>query len=559
MKQSTPAARQNALRRYMTPITVAVIVLVLLANLGLAALLQYKSLYVDLTPENLYTLSDEMIRECDKIDSDITITFCDDPDRLLANFETRYVYILATELANRYDNINVETYNLTLNPTALDKFRTTSASRLQSNYVIISSGERYRVYNSGIFWVSDSSSTEDKYYSFDGEYTMATAFFSLTAINTRVAYFVYGHGESIYVSPDDTEHADLLPLSNEDVSAFYELLLAEGLKVDYINLSEVDEIPEDCAALIVNGPTSDFVASDLTSYYDRSETELIDRYLNDDSSALLVFKDPDYQLPNLEQFCAKWGIAFGGPSIVKDEVQSLGDAAGTARELWYTRLLADYNHDTDTYSYGIYQDLLSLSSAPAVVVDRTGTVSCAWPRNEHMHSGSMESAVSYSDFLFSSKNAKTYSIDGNYLSGEADVYSLAALSTKLRVDKNTGRNYYSYAFGAATTNLTTNEYLTDFSCANYDVMYALVRSLARVNFYADSALGSTDPNSENVGGKPLIHSQMKDEPFTDYVADRDLAAFTSGSLTLWSVIIVLVPLAVVPIVGAVVCIRRRFL
>jgi hypothetical protein len=90
-------------------------------------------------------------------------------------------------------------------------------------------------------------------------------------------------------------------------------------------------------------------------------------------------------------------------------------------------------------------------------------------------------------------------------------------------------------------------------------MYALVRSLARVNFYADSALGSTDPNSENVGGKPLIHSQMKDEPFTDYVADRDLAAFTSGSLTLWSVIIVLVPLAVVPIVGAVVCIRRRFL
>ncbi len=560
MKQSTPAARQNALRRWMTPITVAAIVLLLLANLGLAVLLQYKSLYVDLTPENLYTLSDEMIRECDKIESDITITFCDDPDRLLGNFETRYVYILATELANRYDNISVETYNLTLNPTALDRFRTTSASRLQSNYVIVSSEDRYRVYSSGSFWVSDStSSSGDSYFSFDGEYTMATAFFSLTALNTQVAYFVYGHGESIYVSPDDTENAHLLSLSDENASAFYELLLAEGLKVGYIDLSEASEIPEDCAALIVNGPTEDFKAADPTSYYERSEAELIDRYLSDDNASLFVFKDPDYKLPNLEQFCEKWGIAFGDSSIVKDEVQSLGDAVGTASELWNTRLLADYNVDEDTYSYGIYKDIASIPSAPAVVVDRTGTVSCAWPRREQMFSGSTESSVAYAEFLLSSKNAKTYTIDGNYLSGEADVYALAALSTRLRIEQESGRNFYSYVFGAATTNLTTNEYLTDFSCANSDVMFALVRTLARVNSYADSALGSTDMNSENIGGKPLIHSEMQSEPFTDYFAGRDLAAFTSGAFAFWSVIIILVPLAVVPIVGAVVCIRRRFL
>ncbi len=559
MKQSKTAARRSALRRYMTPISVAVIVLLLLVNLGLAAILQYKSLYVDLTPEGLYTLSDEMIRECDKIESEITITFCNDPDRLLASYETRYVYILATELANRYDNIDVETYNLTLNPTALDRFRTTSASRLDSNYVIVSSGDRYRIYNAASFWITDSSSADGAYFSFDGEYTMATALFSLTAINTPVAYFVYGHGESIYVPESDGEHANLLPLSSEDSSAFYELLLAQGLKVDYINLSEVDEIPQDCATLIVNGPTSDFVASDLTSYYDRSETELIDRYLSGKSGSLLVFKDPDHVLPNLEQFCAKWGIAFGGPSIVKDEVQSLGDAVGTASELWNTRLLADYTSDTGSYSYGMYRDIASLPSAPAVVVDRTGSVSCAWPRKDMLHSGSTESSVSYSDFLLSSKNAKAYSIDRNELTGDFGVYSLAALSTKLRVDKDTGQNYYSYVFGAATTNLTTNEYLTDFSCANYDVLFALIRSISRVNSYADLNLGSSSLNSENVGGKPLVHSQMKNEPFTDFITDRELAAFTGSSLTLWSVIVIVLPLVAVPIVGAAVCIRRRFL
>ena len=559
MKQSSTVAKRNALRRWMTPITVAVILLVLLANIGLAALLQNKSVYVDLTPENLYTLSDNMITECNKVKDKITITFCDDPDHLLENFETRYVYILATELANRYDNIKVETYNLTLNPTALDKFRTTSASRLKSNYVIVSSGDRYRIYNSANFWFTDSSDSSGKYFSFDGEYTMATAFFSLTALGNPVAYFVYGHGESIYVSPDDTEHADLLPLSDENVSAFYELLLAEGLKVDYINLSEVNEIPADCATLIVNGPKTDFATGDLTSYFDRSEAELVDRYLNGDSGSFLVFKDPDYKLPNLEQLCAKWGIGFGGQDIVKDEVQSLADPIGTAAELWNTRLLADYSSETGSYAYGMYSDIASVPSAPSVVIDRSGYVYRAWPQDSNLHSGSTESSTAYDPFLLSSKNAKTYAIDGNLLSGEAGVYSLAALSTKLRTDSETGRHYYSYAFGAATTNLTTNEYLTDFSCANYDVMFALIRSVARVNSYADPILGSDNPNSENVGGKPLVHSEMKSEDFTDYPTMREYPAFTSSALVLWSVIVILVPLAVVPIVGTVVCIRRRFL
>ena len=559
MKQSKSLAKRSALRRYMTPITVVAILLLLLANLGLAALLQYKSLYVDLTPEGLYTLSDEMIRECDKLEGDITITFCSDPDRLLANYETRYVYVLATELANRYDNIDVETYNLTLNPTALDRFRTTSATRLGSDYVIVSSGARYRIYRASSFWVGDSSSETGAYFSFDGEYTMATAFFSLTAVNTPVAYFVYGHGESIYVPESDSEHAELLPLSDENAAAFYELLVAEGLRVDYIDLSEVDEIPSDCATLIVNGPTEDFLRSDLTSYYDRSETELIDRYLSGNSGSLLVFKDPDAELTNLEQLCEKWGISFKNGSIVKDEVQSLGDATGVPRELWNSRLLADYTSDTESYSYGMYKDIASLVSAPSVVVERSGSVGCAWAKNEVLFSGTSDSVVSYSDFLLSSKNAKTYSIGANELTGDYGVYSLAALSTKRRTDSDTGNNYYSYVFGAATTELTANEYLSDPSCANYDVLFALIRSVSRINSYADSDLGSSSLNSENVGGKPLIHSEMRGEAFTDPFANRDLAAFTKGARTAWSVTVILVPLVAVLSVGAFVCIRRRFL
>ena len=80
-----------------------------------------RSLWLDLTPEQLYTLSDLMIEECEKIERDIKITFCDDPDHLMNNFQTRYVYVMAKELEQRFDNITVETCNVTLNPTAVDR------------------------------------------------------------------------------------------------------------------------------------------------------------------------------------------------------------------------------------------------------------------------------------------------------------------------------------------------------------------------------------------------------------------------------------------------------
>ena len=91
-------------RAVFTSVTVVLIVVLLALNIGLAYLFQDRTLYGDLTPEGLYTLSDTMLDTCSRLRGEVTVTFCDEPDRLLDNYESRYVYIMAKQLENKFDN-----------------------------------------------------------------------------------------------------------------------------------------------------------------------------------------------------------------------------------------------------------------------------------------------------------------------------------------------------------------------------------------------------------------------------------------------------------------------
>ena len=56
---------------------------------------------------------------CDRLQGDITVTFCDAPDRLLGNEALRYVYILARQLERYTSRITVKAVDITRNPTAV--------------------------------------------------------------------------------------------------------------------------------------------------------------------------------------------------------------------------------------------------------------------------------------------------------------------------------------------------------------------------------------------------------------------------------------------------------
>ena len=562
MNNTRPKRLSARFRKWLTPAVIVLAALLVVLSVGLAGLVSSRSLWLDLTPEELYSLSDLMIEECSKIERDITITFCDDPDHLMNNFMTRYVYVMAKELEQRFDNITVKTCNVTLNPTAVDRYRAVSSTSIPASSVIVGCGDQFRIYTASQFWISgtDSDGNSSGLYSFNGEYKMATAFFSLSAIASPKAYFLVNHGERYY-APDDEAHAELHagPGQDEDLSAFYNLLLKAGLTVDYLDMTGLQTVPDDCAVLIVNRPETDLGGGDLYSFSDRTEIEVLDRYISDGNGAIMFFKDPDVTLLNLEQFCEKWGISYIDGATVGRKLKT-GETTDLVRGV--------YNTDDSTVAYSIYKTLASVSSSPDVVTRGSGAVKLAWKEAEGELSGNFMGKRLYADFLYAPTKdpndphdygSALYAIDGGgIVSDDGQRYAVAAISTRYWSDSYSLEKFYSYVFASASSDIISRENLENPAYGNADVFFSLVRYLARTDEYADLSLGSESFNSENMGGKKLVTSKLSTTAYVDSGSRKSCAAFTQGDMVRIS-IFVFVPALIASIAGFVLWRRRRIL
>ena len=138
-------------------ITIAIVLALLVGNIGLYALVLEENGYIDLTDEGLYTLSEQFKEEVGGITQEIEIIFCTDPDYLLSDKDLRYVYIMAKEIEKFMDNVSVTTVNIDKNPTAVQKYRTTSATKINSRDVIVTCNDRFRILGASAFRSYDSS------------------------------------------------------------------------------------------------------------------------------------------------------------------------------------------------------------------------------------------------------------------------------------------------------------------------------------------------------------------------------------------------------------------
>ncbi len=540
--------------------TILLIVLLVGLNFLFPYLMQTSGAYPDMTPEGLYTLTPKMKETCAALKGDVTITFCDDPDRLLAFTELRYVYIMALQLQKLYDHIHVETVNLSENPTAVNRFKTTSASVIEPRDVIVSSGDRYRIYDSSSFWTIGSNSTSDTdYFSFNGEFKLATALLSVTWITEPIVCFTYGHGETIYVDEKDTENAHLLPYSapNGEGRAFYDLVRRAGLKVKYVNL-DTDEIDKDCVLLVTNGPTEDYPYSDPTSVVEVNALTKIHSFLSRlEMGSWMFFKDPDVSLPNLEDLAADWGVKFENGSYIRGtKDDTIPDDTGKRQ-----KLIVTLNPDEDATPYSVFGELIQTGVPPRMVVEDSGYVSQSWMSGGASNSGLVNVYGYCFDFMYSGDKSIAVNKDGDQTVTGARAYSLAALSMRMRLDNVEDTTKFSYFFGAASTSLTSNAYLEDAAYSNYDVLFATVRFISRVDEYASMELGGTSVNSSSIGGKPLVPVKI---PATGYEyydyktgKEKTFTALSDTAATAWSVMIVLVPAVAAGVTGTVIMIKRK--
>ena len=556
-----------------TLITVACIVIILVLNLLLSYFGQQKTVFFDMTPEGLYSLSDAMVDECDDMFENIRangtgekikVIFCTDPDYLISSQKSRLIYFMALKLEKKYSDVfEVETVNVRMNPTAVAEYKTTSLSEITSNNIIVSYNGRYRVSSVDGYWATGNKN--GSYY--NGEYRIATLIRSVTSINQPKAYFVIDHNETYY-DPDNAE-SDM----SKSMAGFADLLKDRGLEIKTLKLSEVDRVPEDCALLIINNPRIDFSYDkdrlDEFSYV--SDTEKIDRYLVMKQGAVMVAKDYRIKLPTFESFLHEWGFKFSD-SVLVDKESSLADEANTA-----TNLIAQYDTDTESYGYALYGEYADLSSSPLTVFSDSGSLECSFVDSlTSSEAGTGYASKQYAPYLTTSSTAQRYMRDEvtgeitSVLDGEVGKYDLAAVSVRSEIDAIANETTYSYLFCVNSASFLSNELLAEASYANYDILSAVVTNISRVDEYASMDLGALSANSASGGGKLIISTDMSAEDTTLYsnkykdgdqskglIIIKENHGITTTAIVIYSSIIAMIPLALA-ITGIIVCAKRKY-
>lgn len=551
--------RKSTHTRVLSVVTAVLITCLLILNIMLNHFGILGLWYIDLTPEGLYTLTDKMEDYChtllDGVDADgnkkeINITFCTDRDYIIRSRQLRVTYFMALALAKEFDNVTVDTVNVIYNPTAVSQYKTTSRDTINPTDIIVSYGAKYRVLSASSFWTVDSEGRE---FSYNGEYRLASVLASLTAITSPAAYFITNHGESYYdpANPDSD-----MSISN---AAFADLLTERGFKIKTLDLSKVDMIPEDCALLIINNPTSD-LATDPDGYGTLgyvSDAEKIDRYLVEKLGALIFNKAYDVELPVMESLLSEWGIAFGEGMINDEQMEYSSPAGGDG---YYT--LGVYDKDSESFGSAFYESYANLSSAPDMLFRDAGYVYCSYVDGETMQEpGTYNASKMYGSFIGTTD--KAFASVGTEITSTDSFKSYASVSTRTFLDHHTGETSFSYIFASNSEHFYSNEILGNTSFANYDILSSVITSISRTERYADIALGGTSPNSSSFGGKQNVDMILRTYAYNVYSPDgqevvKTNKAFTNAARKSFTALLIVPPFAALA-VGAVVFIRRKYL
>ena len=276
MKHAPRAPRGKAFRNgaYASLLTALAVAAVILVNLVVGAL-PAKYTQFDLSETGLYTLTDTSKQILAALEQDVQVYYL-----AQTGSEDAIITKLLDHYADESGHFHWEQKDPALYPTFAAQYNAQGAS---DGSLIFESGSRTKVVDASELYLYDYSSyyTTGSYsVSFDGENQMTSAVQYVTAAQLPTVYQLTGHGEA--------------ELSGSLQSA----LGLQNIQLSTLNLLS-GEIPEDAAALVLYGPSSDFAAEDI----DRLRAYL------DGGGSLLVCTDPATSTPNLNALLAEYGLS----------------------------------------------------------------------------------------------------------------------------------------------------------------------------------------------------------------------------------------------------------
>lgn len=554
-------------------IVAVVIVAVLLLNILGTVLLSNNLLFLDMSPESYYTMASEgdltektttmyrlmpeTVYQLEKAFEEInqarqnkgedavkvTITFCADPDMLLWDDNMRYVYYTALSLQKEFsDTIEVKTTNVWTNPSSVDAYRTNAYSQIYQTNVIVSSGSEFRILNAKSFYVY-SQYGDTKPWAYHGEKNFVSYILAVTQAESPICCLTTNHGE-----PDTS-------LAGSQYSEFRKVLENVGYEVRNINL-KTEEIPENCRLIITLNPQTDFTANYKDPTAD-SEIKKLQEFLAN-SYSYMIFADADTpELPILEEYLEEWGIAFeryDGDGIyrISDPTDSL-DAKSEG-----TNLIGQYEEKAPAAAWT--EDMRQYGAYPKVIFGNAMGIRYSDSYQPSYYINEEDKSVTYTygayssngytrniyDLFLTGENATAYAMKNGEKILDADgnpvVYSNAPFrlmtvsSEENRIGEGSGytsATEAAYVCAVGSLRMISNDMLQSDTYGNTDALLSVLRAVGR----------EVEPVGLSL--KALHQEEINEE------------ILSSVTATVWTVVLVLLPVISFTIAGVYVLVRRK--
>ena len=254
---------------YRTGLMVIVTVICVVLNLFVGEL----DVFADVSSEKLYSITQDTIDFIKGIDNKLTLYYvCQD------GLEDPTV----EKIINKYEKINkkvkVEKKDPVLYPNFTKKY--TNDKVIDNSVIVVNEdNEKFKVVNYAEMYEFDASSQGISAVDVEGQITAGVDF--VTNKDLPILYYTTGHGE---IELGTTLHT---------------IMKKKNIAFNELATLTVDEIPEDCDILVINGPTADFTDNEL---------KMIRVYLANGGDAIITLQQSNNEMPNFKQLLEYYGI-----------------------------------------------------------------------------------------------------------------------------------------------------------------------------------------------------------------------------------------------------------
>lgn len=304
------SVKQFSVGAYST-VTIAVFVAVVVVVNMIVGQLPTSITSVDVTSNQLYSITDQTKAFLDTLDEDITLYVLvneDEQDMTLAQTIERY--------DDYSDHITVTYVDPVLNPKFSSQY---TDSSVYSNSIIVVSDQRSKVVSYADIYEStyDYTTYQSITTGYDGEGQITSALDYVTSDDIPKVYTTQGHGESAF---------------SYTLSATLE---KGNVEMAELNLMDVEAVPDDAACVVIYAPQNDFSADDK---------DKILAYLDKGGNVIFISGGTETPLANCEEILAYMDLTMTEGFVVE------GNADYYYQVPFY--LLPDIV--SNTYTSGIY-------------------------------------------------------------------------------------------------------------------------------------------------------------------------------------------------------------